>query len=196
MSVILLIVGIILFYMGRVEVGTVRAAGRHVKAAGVILTLPAMVTVLLVRLFIPLVFGSNSDTDETAGIVAFLELGGMLVAIGLAYILIADPPGVPRLPGVLGELQDESRKSRSSSGGARPSASQNRPRTVTIPTPGFRASVSRENFPSVMTLKQAARYLHMSEEDILRLIEEGKLAASRDNFAYKIAKSQLDELRS
>ena len=42
---------------------------------------------------------------------------------------------------------------------------------------------------------QAARYLRVTEADILRLIEEGKLAASRDNFSYKIARSQLDELR-
>ena len=55
--------------------------------------------------------------------------------------------------------------------------------------------VRRETFPSVMTLKEAARYLHVTEDEVLKLIEEGKLAASRDNFTYKIARSQLDELR-
>jgi excisionase family DNA binding protein len=45
-----------------------------------------------------------------------------------------------------------------------------------------------------MNLKEAARYLQTTEEDILQMIDEGKLTAARDNYNYKIAKSQLDEL--
>jgi excisionase family DNA binding protein len=124
------------------------------------------------------------------GIVTLLEVIGVLAAISLAYLLIADPPGAPNLPGILGQFQEEARKNRPAD------APPRRVKTVTIPTPAsVRPLVTRESFPSVMNLKQAARYLRVSEADILRLIEEGKLAASRDNFSYKIARSQLDELR-
>ncbi len=191
LSLILLVLGIFLFYMGRIEIGTLRAAGRHVKAAGIILTLPAAVTLVLINFIIPLIFGGNFDAAMAAvGFVAFLELFGIFAAAALAYVLLADPPGVPRLPGVLGDLQEEARKHRPAA--VQP---QQRRKIVTIPTPGMRpVSHNRDSYPRIMNLQQAARYLNTSEEDVLRLIEEGKLAASRDNFAYKIARSQLDEL--
>lgn len=190
-SIIPLIIGVILFYMGRVQIGALRAEGRHVKAAGVILTLPATITLVLLNFFIPAAFGSDFDTAMVAiGIVTLLEVIGILAAISLAYLLIADPAGAPNLPGILGQLQGEARKNRPAD------APPRRVKTVTIPTPSsVRPLVTRETFPNVMDLKQAARYLRVSEADILRLIEEGKLAASRDNFNYKIARSQLDELR-
>ena len=191
LSIIPLIIGIILFYMGRVQIGALRTEGRHVKAAGVILTLPATISLVLLNFFIPLAFGSDFDMAMVAiGIVTLLEVAGILAAISIAYLLIADPPGAPHLPGILGQLQDEARKNQPAD------APPRRVRTVTIPTPNsVRPLVTRETFPSVMDLKQAARYLRVSEADILRLIEEGKLTASRDNFSYKIARSQLDELR-
>lgn len=192
LSIIPLIIGIILFYMGRVQIGTLRAEGRHVKVAGIILTLPATITLVLLNFFIPAAFGSNFDMARAAiGIVTLLEVIGMLSAISIAYLLIADPPGAPHLPGILGQFQEEARKNRPAD------APPRRAKTVTIPNPGsvMRPLVTRENFPNVMDLKQAARYLKVSEADVLRLIEEGKLAASRDNFNYKIARSQLDELR-
>jgi excisionase family DNA binding protein len=191
LSIIPLIIGVILFYMGRVHIGMLRAEGRHVKAAGVILTLPAALSLLLLNFFIPMAFGADVDAAMVAiGAVTLLEAVGLLAAVGIAYLLIADPPGAPRLPGILGQLQDEARKNRPAD------APPRRAKTVTIPTPAsMRPLVTREDFPSVMDLKQAARYLRVSEAEILRLIEEGKLAASRDNFRYKIARSQLDELR-
>jgi excisionase family DNA binding protein len=115
----------------------------------------------------------------------------MLAATALAYILIADPPGGPHLPGVLGEIQDEARSRRRSPGSRPPQSRPNINLSVPVPRP----RLNRESFPAVMTLKEAARYLRTSETEVLRLIDEGKLAASRDNFTYKIARSQLDELR-
>lgn len=182
MSFILLIIGMVLFYLGRIRIGALRAEGRQVKAAGVILTLPALFTLLLLNFVVP------SDYDSlmgAIGLVSLLELAGMLIASGLAYILIADPPNAPHLPGILGQIQEEARQRRPE--GERPLRTN---RTVTI-----RPRISRENFPAVMNLKEAARYLRVSEAEILQLIEDGKLTASRDNFNYKIARSQLDELR-
>ncbi len=198
MSIILLVIGALLFYMGRIELGTFQAEGRHVKAAGAILALPGVVTLALTTFFIPISFGNNAGAlDFALGLVGLLDLVGMMVAIALAYVLIADPPNVPRLPGLLGEIQDEAR-----SGQPRTTAqSQQTPtpekKTVIIPEPGTfrpRAGLNRDNFPSVMNLKQAARYLQISEDEVLELIDAGKLVAARDNYNYKIAKSQLDEL--
>jgi len=193
MSLIMLIAGATLFFMGRIELGTFRAAGKHVKAAGLILTLPAVITFLLSDLFIPLAFGSNVDAAASVrGFIAILQLIGMMVAIALAYVLIAAPPGAPRLPGILGEIQDEAQADQSSSPTPR------RGKIIDIPssTTGFRPRINpnRDNFPSVMSLKEAARYLQITEDDVLQLIDEGKISAARDNYNYKIAKSQLDEL--
>jgi excisionase family DNA binding protein len=195
MSLLMLLLGIVLFFTGRIQLGTLRAAGRHVKAAGVILTLPALLSLLFVNFFIPFALGANqSAVNATVGVVAALELVGMIIAGGIAYVLLADPPGAPRLPGFLGELQDEARKQ--SSAGAQVPPPPNRNKTVVIPMPKPTAPAAprRQDFPSVMNLKQAARYLQKSEAEVLKLIEEGKLTAARDNFNYKIAKSQLDEL--
>lgn len=193
MELILLIAGVALFYMGRIEVGTLNAEGKQVKAAGIILTLPAVVTFVLVRFFVPLAFGANASAAEAVtGLIDLLQLVGMLVAVALAYILIADPPGMPRLPGLLGDIQEEARTSQPTPRPAR------RSKIVNIPMPGAnvrpKINLNRETFPSVMNLKEAARYLETTEEEILKLIDEGKLTAARDNYNYKIAKSQLDEL--
>ncbi len=185
MSFILLVIGMVLFFMGRIRIGALRAEGRQVKAAGVILTLPALLTLLLLNFVAPPDFDALM---AAVGVVSVVELAGMLVATGLAYILIADPPNAPRLPGILGQIQEEARQQRPA--GERPLRVN---RTVTIP--GVRARISREPFPAVMDLKDAARYLRVSEAEILQMIEDGRLAASRDNFSYKIARSQLDELR-
>ena len=196
MSFVLLIVGAFLYFAGRIEMGTLRAEGRHVKAAGVILALPAIIVILMNFLFIPLAFGSNEGAAQSAiDFVGLLEIVGMLVAAGIAYILIADPPNAPRLPGLLGEIQTEARGSTVKT--PRPQAPK-QGKIINIPTASTplrpKISLNRDNFPSIMNLKEAARYLQTTEEDILQMIDEGKLTAARDNYNYKIAKSQLDEL--
>lgn len=192
MGLILLIAGAALYFMGRIEIGTLRAEGKHVKVAGIILALPSIVTLLLVNFFVPMAFGSHAGTVASVnGVIYFLELIAMLAAIGIAYILIADPPNAPRLPGILGDIQQEARTSQPARP-ARPS------KVINIPTPAAtlrpKINFNRDSFPSVMNLKEAARYMQVSEDDVLKLIEEGKLTAARDNYNYKIAKSQLDEL--
>ena len=46
-----------------------------------------------------------------------------------------------------------------------------------------------------MSLSEAALYMEVSEDVILQWIEEGRLTASRENYHYRIARSQLDELQ-
>jgi excisionase family DNA binding protein len=185
-SVILLIIGMVLYATQRVQIGSFRAEGRAVKAAGVILTLPVMSTLLLVNVFMPGAVEAGSGVlIRTLIVIICLELSAVCAAGGIARILIFDPPGSPRLPGILGQIQRETRQQR---------VAWPRSRT-TLDWPNVRLLIRRRNEAPVLTLKEAARYLHASEADILRLIEEGKLTSSRDHDTYKIARSQLDALR-
>lgn len=206
MSFFLLIIGLVLYFAGRIDLGGIRAEGRPVKAAGLVLIAPGLVSFLLATLFVPLAFGRNNAAIASAlGFVDLLDLVASVVAVGIAYLLIVNPPNMPRLPGILGEIQGEStglsgggQSSGQSESSPRPTTPQQRQQTVTIPTPGQsnnpRPSLNRDRFPAVMGLKDAARYLQTTEDEILKLIDEGKLVAARDNYNYQIAKSQLDEL--
>ena len=209
MSLIMLIFGAILFVMGRFEFGTIKAEGRSVKAAGVILMLPEALSLAL-ALFIGLSFGSNPQIMATLfNVVGLLVFVGMIIAAGLAYVLLARPENAPRLPGILGEIQAEAGHQAPS---VRPVERQPiieieetrvqdetpaaqieepvKPRIVEKPQPAPR----RGNYPPVMGLREAASYLQVSEDDVMALIESGKLAAARVNYRYQIARSQLDDL--
>jgi excisionase family DNA binding protein len=193
MSLIFLLIGFFLFFTRRLEMGSIQAEGRPLKAAGVILATPGLVSLLFFHFFLPLAMGRNEEALATGrAVVDLLDLLASMVAAGLAYLLIVNPPGAPRLPGLLGEIQAEA---------STKAGSQNRPeagKIVSIPEPEVspkpKASVNRDKFPSVMNLKEAARYLQTTEDEILKLIDEGRLVAARDNYNYQIAKSQLDEL--
>ena len=192
MALILLFLGLVLIARQRVDYGSLKAEGRHVRAAGALLTLPALLSLLLNGIFVPLAFGRNESAASFAqGVVGLFELVGMLLVAGLAWVLLTNPSGLPRLPGLLGDLQDEAREQRTTE---RP-ASAARPRVLDLPGLSQRLGGKRETFPSVMSLSEAALYMEVSEEDILQWIEEGRLTASRENYHYRIARSQLDELQ-
>jgi excisionase family DNA binding protein len=50
--------------------------------------------------------------------------------------------------------------------------------------------------PSIMTIAQAAAYLHVTPADIDRMIDEGKLPAARSPGGFRIARSALDDMQS
>lgn len=50
--------------------------------------------------------------------------------------------------------------------------------------------------PNILTVPEAAAYLRVSEEEILRLIEEGQLGAVRFGDSYRIARIALDNFMS
>jgi len=207
MGLILLIVGAVLFYTGKVNFGNFQTEGRHVKAAGVILMLPESIAFLL-SLFMLISFGSNLElVASMVSLIAILQLGGMFIALALAYILIANPPNGPRLPGILGEIQKgipSSGKPESQQPKEQPrqeSQTKQQPEVINftariqeMPKQQSQPAGWRDKFPSVMDTKQAARYLQVTEERIMELIDQGKLAAARNNYRYQIAKSQLDDL--
>lgn len=184
-ALILLIMGAVLYYTARINLGGIKTQGRHVRAAGILLTFPAVFTFLL-----SFVGGTIFANSENAIIVLFrvmaaFEIISMVVAVVLAYLLIANPPNAPRLPGILGDIQ-RSRQDETPPQRPAPAAR--------VQQPAQPAPQPREQFPAVLSVAQAAHYMNLSEAEIMALIEAGKLAAARINYNYRIAKSNLDDL--
>lgn len=184
MDIVLFLIGVVMFATGRFRLASLQTAGRHVRAAGVLLMLPGTVNFLL---GIVLVVMYGADFDAIFAVfdrIAPLMLIGMLIAVGLAYIMIADPPGVPRLPGVLGRIQAERRASQTST--TPPQSAQPAP-AVAYP---------QRTFGTILSVNEAAEYMKVSPQQVMDWIEAGKLPAARDSNGYRIARSRLDELRS
>lgn len=184
MDVVLFLIGVVMFATGRFRLASLQTAGRHVRAAGVILMMPGTVNFLL-GIVLVVIYGADFDAIFAAfDQIAPLMLVGLIIAVVLAYIMIADPPGVPRLPGVLGRIQSERRAGQPSAGPTRTS----RPEPVMNHPP--------RTFGNVLSVTEAAEYLKVPPEQISQWIELGKLPAARDTSGYRIARSRLDELNS
>lgn len=180
MALILFVIGAVLYYTTRFNFGGVRTQGRHVRAAGMMLMFPAIFTFLL-SFVAGLIFATSDSAIMTIfRLMAAFELVSMVVAAAVAYILIANPQNAPRLPGLLGDIQRERQN---------PAPQPSAPVARVEP-----AHPPREQFPAILTVKQAAQYMQVSEAEIVNLIEASKLAAARINYTYRIARSNLDEL--
>lgn len=178
MAIMLFVVGVFLYFTRRFSFGSLRTEGRHVRAAGLVLMSPVIFTFFL-SLFAGMIFGGSLETLVLLfNVLALVELAMLFGSAFVAYLLIANPPNAPRLPGILGDIQQERQ-------GEQP------PAAAEAPAPPRPAP---ESFPTILTVAQAARYLDVSEADILTLIDDGKLAAARINYTYRIARSNLDEL--
>lgn len=189
MDLILLVIGAILWYRGRFSFGSVRTEGRHVKAAGAVLMLPfALIFTLgiLVMMFLGFEAGLNF---LFSGPMLILSLSAMVLAVAMAYILIVDPPNAPRLPGVLGQIQDERHGKPTEP--SQPSSASTHPLNRFTPS-----AAPRRTFPSVLSVNEAAEYMKMTPAEIMGLIDAGKLAAARGNTGFRIARSLLDEMKS
>ncbi len=181
MALILVVIGAVLYYTRRFSFGGLQTQGRHVRAAGLLLMFPAAFTFLL-SFFAGVIFARSEAAIVTLfNIMAAVEIISMVLAVGAAYILLANPSNAPRLPGILGDIQRERQDE--------PAAAPQPPVARVQP-----AQPVREHFPTIMTVAQAAQYLQVSEAQIMDLIDGGKLAAARINYNYRIAKSNLDEL--
>jgi excisionase family DNA binding protein len=196
MLIALVFIGAFLFWQGKININTIQTEGRHVKAAGVVLMLPAAGYILLTFL-LSMLFGGPS-TQGTLALLSLLQLIMMVIAVIVAYILIADPPNAPHLPGILGDIQNErhGKPSQPPSSDSRPKPQQQRPAQRHplerfIPTPSQPIKVA-----SVLSVKEAAIYLGVNPDEIMRLIDAGKLPAARDSSGFRIARSVLDELKN
>lgn len=196
MLVALLVIGGFLFWQGKFNFGSIQTEGRHVKAAGAILMLPAAGYVLL-NFALKIVFGSQNSSQSDEALLSILQLVMMITGVIVAYILIADPPNAPRLPGILGEIQNERRGKPSQP----PPTSSERPKQQQRPVQRhpldrFMPTSSQPvKISNVLSVKEAAAYLGVTPEEILGLIDAGKLPAARDSGGYRIARSVLDELK-
>lgn len=197
MLVSLLCIGGFLFWQGRFNFGGVQTEGRHVKAAGAILMLPAAGYVLL-SIALNVLFGRDTNAVQSVrGLLSILQLVMMIISVIVAYILIADPPNAPNLPGILGDIQNE-KKSKSSQippTSSRPKQIQ-KPQAPRHPLERFvPANTQPVKFSNVLSVKEAAAYMGVTPEEIMALIDAGKLPAARDASGYRIARSVLDELK-
>ncbi len=191
----LLIVGALLFWQGNFNFGSIQTEGRHVKAAGVVLMLPAVAFVLLSFVFSILARSSSNSAQFVSAVLNFFQLVMMIIAVVVAYILIADPPNAPNLPSILGQIQNERRGKPSqppASSSSKPKQPQQRhPLESFMPARAQPIKVG-----NVLSIKEAAAYMGMKPEDIMGLIDAGKLPAARDNSGFRIARSVLDELKN
>jgi len=193
----LVCIGVFFFWQGKFNFGSIQTEGRHVKAAGAVLMLPAAGYILL-SFALTILFGSNSS--QSVALLSILQLVMMIVAVVVAYILIADPPNAPHLPGILGEIQNErhgkTAQPPSSSSSDRPKQQQQRPaqrHPLERFIPGSGQPIKVAN---VLSVKEAAAYMGMNPDEIMGLIDAGKLPAARDSSGFRIARSVLDELKN
>ena len=195
MLIALLCIGGFFFWQGKFNFGSIQTEGRHVKAAGVILMLPAAGFVLL-SFMLSIAFGSNSS-QAVAALLNILQLVMMIVGVVVAYILIADPPNAPNLPGILGDIQTERRGKPSEP----PTSSSDQPKSPQRPAQRhplerFISSSQPIKVANVLSVKEAAAYMGVNPDEIMELIDAGKLPAARDSSGFRIARSVLDELKN
>lgn len=170
-AIILLIIGTILFFRGKITIGSFTAQGKHVKDAGIVLMLPAAGSFFL-GLIVGVVFmGNLAALVNVINILLIVELIAVVIAIRIAYRLIVNPVGYSAVSTVTPDWQTEA---------ANASAATPAPAPIT---------------KSILTLDEAAQYLGVTTAQILELIDTGKLPAARVNYRYQIARSVLDELR-
>jgi excisionase family DNA binding protein len=161
---ILIVLGGYMLLSGRIDIGGVRASGRNVRLAGAVLMAPLAFGVLAAPVFLT-ISGGQITTDLLLA-ASCVELIVVLGALSVASQLV--------------------RQARSESGGA--GAPVTSPFTMRMPTPA-----PQQDAPSIMTVAEAAAYLRVSEQDVLDLIDEGKLPAARVGGAYRIARRAVDD---
>lgn len=194
MLIVLLAVGMVLFWQGKINFGSIQTEGRHVKAAGAVLMLPAAGFALL-SFLLSILFGGSISSQVASALLQILQLVMMIIAVVVAYILIAEPPNAPRLPGILGQIQDERRGKPSQpppSASPKPKQPQQR-----HPLENFMPPKAQPiNLARVLSVSEAAAYMGVKPDEIMRLIDAGQLPAARDSSGFRIARSVLDELKN
>lgn len=181
MSEILFIIGMGLMIIGKVRIGGLDAEGPSVRAAGFMLMMPLIVIIFL-SFMLGLMTGGNAvEMSRTIPFILFLQLPVIIVCVGVAYSLLKKETSNS-------ENQDEPTDSVPEKPRT-PAPSISKP-SVSPQVPARRPAA---NFPTVMSTIEAARYLNVTEQAIMKLIDEGKITAARINYRYRISRSVLDE---
>ena len=127
---------------------------------------------------------------------SILQLILMIIAVIVAYILIADPPNAPHLPGILGEIQNERRDKPAQPPSNSPRPKQPQRPVQRHPLERFISNTQPIKVANVLSVKEAAAYMGMNPDEIMGLIDAGKLPAARDSSGFRIARSVLDEMKN
>lgn len=170
-SIGLFIVGAGLMLAGRIRFADLDAEGALVRVAGLVLMMPLISVFLLGIIIGALTRGEAQSTAAALDVLFVVEVIAWMAAVAVAYYLLYTKSGVKfdinnlRFPDVMG-----------------------------TGTPAAPKSMNRNDAPRVMDVKQAARYLRISEADVLEAIKAGRLAASKSpQLGYTIARIVLDE---
>lgn len=191
MDTVLLMIGAVLALRGKFRFGSVDTEGRHVKAAGVVLMLPALSMLLLSMILVTLFGIEQGAVIAFSGVITLFGLGAIGLALTVAYILIAEPQNAPRLPGLLGRIQDERRGQSTDTTTAAPVSKA--PRRHPLDYAGRSSTPGK--FRTILSVNEAAEYMGVTPADILAWIDRGELPAARDNYRFQIARSVLDDLK-
>lgn len=199
MAEILFIVGVVLIFMGKIQIADIDVEGPQVRAVGFILTIPLIAAILL-GFMVGLMGGADSGFSLT--FLNVITLGVMVVCVAVAYSMIRtlnregtshseDTPTETKSensPSTPSNTETPTQKQRP----AREQRPQQQNPIFRIPT-GNTSNNNTTKFPQVMNTSEAARYLNISENEVLKLIEENKLVAAKINYRYRISRSVLDE---
>ncbi len=206
MSQLLFLVGLGLIFIGKLNVGDINVEGRIVRAAGAVLALP-LFSVLVLGQVLHWLGGSNIGGEGGGRVfLVVVELAAMIICSGAAYVMLkrASVEGgettstVHKTPNLKIQPKDDKPAAQppQPSDNDDPQEKQNGSSYSDLmrsrPQMGG-ASRKREDFPAVMDIREAARYLNKTEKEVLKLIDQGRLAAARINYRFRISRTVLDE---
>ncbi|MCB9453140.1 MAG: helix-turn-helix domain-containing protein [Anaerolineaceae bacterium] len=159
--------GLYYVFTGRVRIGQRVVIGNRARLVGGALILPLVVDIIMIFVLSlnPEFSQALQNLDMDAlSSVATVEVLLVFAALIAAAVLVLTAPE--------SEITSTKRK--------------RMPYDASTPQPA--------TFPSVLTVDEAARYLRISESDVLQLIDEGRITAARIGGDYRIARVVLDEL--
>jgi excisionase family DNA binding protein len=160
--------GLFILFRGEFRINNRVVPRDQARLLGVLLMLP-----LLIGLFSAssLITPTGELDFEALQRSALLELGSLVIALGLAaYLVYSLPPS--------------------------DSVTPRQPRSVVPPNPFAPPSApASKPLGSIVTVPEAAAYLGISEAEVLHLIETSQLGAARAGSSYRIARVALDDFK-
>jgi excisionase family DNA binding protein len=160
------IFGLYALFAGRVRVyGKKTVEGDRARLIGVILLAP---TAILICMTVTAV-SSNSLTQSSATGIDTLTVGLMIVALIAAVgLAVTAPQEMTYAPAPA-------------------------PLPYSMPQPLIQQAPDAER--RIMSLAEAARYLGVTEQEVVRLIESGEIEAGRLGAEYRVVRESLDNYR-
>lgn len=153
-SGIAFLIGLFLLFRGQFRIANRTIPPGQTRAIALILMAPPVVAFCAATFILS---PSGDVTYDQFLQVGFVEIGALVIAIGLVVYNIFSLPKTPDY------------------------------------TPQTNPVMRPQQPPSVMTVAEAAAYMRVSEQEVLNLIDGGKLAAARIGDTYRIARIAIDD---